>query len=76
MGEYLDTLMNSGVGINVVALVGHGAVRKAVMRHAARLGCWRANRKHVVGPMGPAVASAYDRSQIELTGEGTRCARS
>ena len=36
MGEYLDTLTNRGVGINVVALVGHGAVRKAAMGYAMR----------------------------------------
>ncbi|MGE3912907.1 MAG: amidohydrolase family protein, partial [Chloroflexota bacterium] len=36
MGEYLDTLTNNGVGINVAALVGHGAVRKAVMGYAMR----------------------------------------
>lgn len=36
MGEYLDTLADRGVGINVVALVGHGAVRKAAMGYAMR----------------------------------------
>jgi N-acyl-D-amino-acid deacylase len=36
MGEYLDTLTHRGVGINVVALVGHGAVRKAAMGYAMR----------------------------------------
>jgi N-acyl-D-amino-acid deacylase len=36
MGEYLDVLADRGVGINVVALVGHGAVRRAAMGHAMR----------------------------------------
>src|SRR5581483_1834872 len=36
MGEYLDVLSDRGVGINVVALVGHGAVRKATMGYAMR----------------------------------------
>src|SRR5947209_8076530 len=36
VGEYLDTLANNGVGINVAALVGHGAVRKATMGYAMR----------------------------------------
>lgn len=36
MGEYLDTLSSQGVGINVAALVGHGAVRKATMGYAMR----------------------------------------
>src|SRR5215210_6528220 len=36
MGEYLDTLSDRGVGINVAALVGHGAVRKATMGYAMR----------------------------------------
>jgi N-acyl-D-amino-acid deacylase len=36
MGEYLDTLTDRGVGINVVALVGHGAVRKATTGYAMR----------------------------------------
>jgi N-acyl-D-amino-acid deacylase len=36
MGEYLDTLTDRGVGINVIALVGHGAVRKAAMGYDMR----------------------------------------
>ena len=36
MGEYLDTLADRGVGLNVAALVGHGAVRKATMGYAMR----------------------------------------
>src|SRR5215212_2183772 len=36
MGEYLDMLADQGVGINVAALVGHGAVRKATMGYAMR----------------------------------------
>src|SRR5215216_5456290 len=36
MGEYLDTLAERGVGINVAALVGHGAIRKATMGYAMR----------------------------------------
>jgi N-acyl-D-amino-acid deacylase len=36
MGQYLDVLADRGVGINVVALVGHGAVRRAAMGHAMR----------------------------------------
>jgi N-acyl-D-amino-acid deacylase len=36
MGEYLDTLADRGVGINVAALVGHGAVRKATLAYAMR----------------------------------------
>jgi N-acyl-D-amino-acid deacylase len=36
LAEYLDTLAQNGVGINVVALVGHGAVRKAAMGYAMR----------------------------------------
>jgi len=36
MGDYLDVLTDRGVGINVVALVGHGAVRKATMGYAMR----------------------------------------
>ncbi len=50
MGEYLDALADSGVGINVVALVGHGTVRKAVMGYAMRApdaGELAAMRRHV-----------------------------
>jgi len=36
MGEYLDVLANRGVGINVAALVGHGAVRRAAMGYDMR----------------------------------------
>jgi N-acyl-D-amino-acid deacylase len=36
MGEYLRTLDDQGVGINVAALVGHGTVRRAVMGYAMR----------------------------------------
>src|SRR4051812_7699629 len=36
MGEYLAVLADRGVGINVAALVGHGAVRKATMGYAMR----------------------------------------
>jgi N-acyl-D-amino-acid deacylase len=36
MGQYLDVLADRGVGINVVALVGHGSVRKATMGYAMR----------------------------------------
>ena len=36
MGEYLDALEANGLGINVLALVGHGSVRKAVIDHAMR----------------------------------------
>jgi len=36
MGEYLDTLSDRGIGINVAALVGHGAIRKATMGYAMR----------------------------------------
>jgi len=36
MGEYLDALEDGGVGINVLALVGHGSVRKAAMGYAMR----------------------------------------
>ena len=35
MQEYLSTLERNGVGINVLALVGHGAVRKAAMGGSA-----------------------------------------
>jgi N-acyl-D-amino-acid deacylase len=36
MGEYLRTLREGGLGINVAALVGHGTVRRAVMGNAMR----------------------------------------
>jgi N-acyl-D-amino-acid deacylase len=36
MGEYLRTLEDDGLGINVAALVGHGTVRRAVMGFAMR----------------------------------------
>ncbi|MDP8921782.1 MAG: amidohydrolase family protein [Chloroflexota bacterium] len=36
MAEYLRTLEERGVGINVMALVGHGSVRKAAMGYAMR----------------------------------------
>jgi N-acyl-D-amino-acid deacylase len=36
MGEYLTTLENNGLGINVAALVGHGTVRRAAMGYAMR----------------------------------------
>ncbi len=36
MGEYLRSIEERGVGINVMALVGHGSVRKAAMGYAMR----------------------------------------
>jgi len=36
-GEYLDALESGGLGINVVPLVGHGAVRVAVLGPGARV---------------------------------------
>src|SRR5688572_14801637 len=36
MGEYLDTLADGGVGVNVAALVGHGAVRRVAMGYDRR----------------------------------------
>jgi N-acyl-D-amino-acid deacylase len=36
MGQYLDRLADNGVGLNVAALVGHGAVRKAAMGFSMR----------------------------------------
>jgi N-acyl-D-amino-acid deacylase len=36
MGDYLDTMMDRGVGINLVALVGHAYVRRAAMGDAMR----------------------------------------
>jgi N-acyl-D-amino-acid deacylase len=35
-GEYLERLAEAGVAVNVVPLVGHGAVRSAVMAYAQR----------------------------------------
>jgi N-acyl-D-amino-acid deacylase len=36
MGEYLDRLTDNGVGLNVRALIGHAAIRKAVMGYDQR----------------------------------------
>lgn len=36
MGDYLRTLDDQGLGINVAALVGHGTLRRAALGHAMR----------------------------------------
>ncbi|MEW6522270.1 MAG: D-aminoacylase [Bacillota bacterium] len=36
MGQYLDTLRETGIAVNVAALVGHSSIRRAVMRNDDR----------------------------------------
>ncbi|HAI20801.1 MAG TPA: hypothetical protein DCM14_02685 [Clostridiales bacterium UBA8153] len=36
MGHYLDALRHQGVAVNVAALVGHGSIRRAVMKNEDR----------------------------------------
>ena len=37
-GEYLDALQGSGLGVNVMAFVGHGTIHRAVVGNALRAG--------------------------------------
>jgi N-acyl-D-amino-acid deacylase len=77
MGEYLDTLSDRGVGINVVALVGHGAVRKAAMGYAMRApdaAELTAIRRHVAesmagGAFGMSFGGIYPPSNYAATEE-------
>ena len=77
MGEYLTVLADRGVGINVVALVGHGAVRKATMGYAMRApdaGELAAIRRHVAesmagGAFGMSFGGIYPPSNYAATEE-------
>jgi N-acyl-D-amino-acid deacylase len=77
MGQYLDTLEQRGVGINVVALVGHGSVRKAAMGYAMRapdVAELAAIRRHVAesmagGAVGMSFGGIYPPSNYAATEE-------
>ncbi len=77
MGEYLDTLADRGVGINVAALVGHGAVRKVTMGYARRApdaAELKEIRRHVAesmssGAFGMSFGGAYAPSYYAATEE-------
>lgn len=83
MGQYLDTLEDRGVGINVVALVGHGAVRKATMGYAMRApdaGELATIRRHVAesmagGAIGMSFGGIYPPSNYAATEELVEAAK-
>ncbi len=54
-GEYLDVLDQSGLGVNVMAFVGHGTVHRAVLGDELRAG-----EPHEVDEMARLVEQAFD----------------
>jgi N-acyl-D-amino-acid deacylase len=62
MGEYLDRIESEGVGINVVALAGHAAIRKAAMGYEMR-----APDQHELEAMRRSVEEALEGGAIGLS---------